>query len=254
VRRLTPLLLLTAVLAAAAGCAGGANAGGKPTLKVAAAASLKQAFTAYGSSFTAARSAFSFAGSDVLAAQIEQGARPDVYAAANSKLPAELYAKHLVERPVAFATNELVLAVPATGAKVRALADVARPGVSVARGDTSVPVGAYTDKVLALLPAAQRRAITANVRSTEPDVAGVVGKLTQGAVDAGFVYLSDVRGAGGRIKAIRLPARLQPQVTYAAAVVRGTKSEDAARRFVAGLRDAGGRRALEAAGFGAPPA
>ena len=43
------------------------------------------------------------------------------------------------------------------------------------------------------LPAEQREAILANVRSNEPDVAGVVGKVAQGAVDAGFVYVTDVR-------------------------------------------------------------
>ena len=39
---------------------------------------------------------------------------------------------------------------------------------------------------------AQSEAILANVRSEEPDVAGIIGKLTQGAVDAGFVYVTDV--------------------------------------------------------------
>ena len=65
----------------------------------------------------------------------------------------------------------------------------------------------YTRKVLDKLPAAQRKAILANVRSNEPDVGGVVGKVTQGAVDAGFVYVTDVEAAGGKLKAIDLPGR-----------------------------------------------
>ena len=36
-------------------------------------------------------------------------------------------------------------------------------------------------------------------------MAGIVGKLTQGAVDAGFVYISDVRATDGKLKAIELP-------------------------------------------------
>ena len=92
--------------------------GGKPQLTVSAAASLKTAFTEYGKQFPDADARFSFAGSDELAAQIEQGVKPDVYAAANTKLPDELYAKGLVEKPTVFAGNRLVLAVPAEDAKV----------------------------------------------------------------------------------------------------------------------------------------
>ena len=62
---------------------------------------------------------FSFAGSDELAAQIRQGVKPDVFASANTKLPDELYAKGLVEKPTVFAANRLVLAVPAAGGEGR---------------------------------------------------------------------------------------------------------------------------------------
>ena len=54
----------------------------------------------------------SFAGSDELAAQIRQGAKVDVYAAANTRIPDELHSDDLLEQPVEFATNEFVLAVP----------------------------------------------------------------------------------------------------------------------------------------------
>ena len=60
-----------------------------------------------------------------------------------------------------------------------------------------MPIGAYTREVLGRLPAAQAKAILDNVRSKEPDVKGIVGKLTQGAVDAGFVYRSDVDATNG---------------------------------------------------------
>ena len=40
----------------------------------------------------------SFAGSDELAAQIRQGAKVDVYAAANTRLPDELYDEGLLEQ------------------------------------------------------------------------------------------------------------------------------------------------------------
>jgi molybdate transport system substrate-binding protein len=116
-----------------------------------------------------------------------------------------------------------------------------------------VPVGDYTRKVLDGLGAAQRKAILGNVRSNEPDVKGVVGKLTQGAVDAGFVYRSDVRAADDQLKAIALPAELKPKVAYGVAVVKGAKHPKQARAFIAGLLDGAGAQALEDAGFLPPP-
>jgi molybdate transport system substrate-binding protein len=93
----------------------------------------------------------------------------------------------------------------------------------------------------------------ANVRSEEPDVTGIVGKLTQGAVDAGFVYITDVRGSKGALRAIELPAAVKPTASYGVAVVKGTKHPAEARKFIAGLIDGQGLRDLLAAGFERPP-
>jgi molybdate transport system substrate-binding protein len=251
-RRAALLALMLAAIAA--GCGGGdEKAGGRQPLVVSAAASLKEAFTGYGNDFAGADVRFSFAGSDELAAQIRQGVKPDVFAAANTKLPDQLYQEGLVERPTVFAGNELVVAVPATGAKVASLDDLAARGTTIAIGAQGVPVGDYTRKVLAALPAARRTAILGNVRSNEPDVKGVVGKLTQGAVDAGFVYRSDVTAAGDALQAIALPSELQPKVAYGVAVVRGARHAAQARAFVRGLLDGAGAHALRAAGFLPPP-
>ena len=252
-RRLLAVCAVACALAlAACGDDDTGGSGSTPALRVAAAASLKEAFTQYGEAFDAARAQFSFAGSDELAAQIRAGAKPDVFAAANAKLPDALYAEGLVEKPVAFARNRLVLAVPADGARVGGLDDLAREGITIAMGAPSVPVGSYTRKVLDGLPAAQRRAILANVRSNEPDVGGVVGKVAQGAADAGFVYVTDVKGAGGRLRAIDLPPSLSPEVVYEAAVVQGTGHPEQARAFLNGLLTGPGRAALGAAGFQQP--
>jgi molybdate transport system substrate-binding protein len=246
-----------AALAVAAGCGGDdEQSSGRPArqpLIVSAAASLKDAFTTYGNSFSSADVKLSFAGSDELAAQIRQGVKPDVFAAANTKLPDELYADDLVEKPAVFAGNELVIAVPASESKIDSLDDLAASGVKLAIGAEGVPVGDYTRKVLDGLPAAQRKAILANVRSNEPDVKGVVGKLTQGAVDAGFVYRSDVRAADDQLEAITLPAELKPKVAYGVAVVKGAKHPEQARAFGQGLLNGAGAKALEAAGFLPPP-
>jgi molybdate transport system substrate-binding protein len=252
-------VLLVALLVALAGCGGGDESTGgeggqeRPRLVVSAAASLKTAFTAYGREFPDADVRLSFAGSGELAAQIRQGVTPDVFAAADTKLPEQLFADGLVERPTVFAGNRLVLAVPAGERKVRGLEDLERGNTPLAIGAEGVPVGSYTRTVLERLPAARRRAVLANVRTEEPDVGGIVGKLTQGAVDAGFVYVSDVRGTDGALRAIELPPDLQPDVAYGVAVVKGASQPAAARRFIAGLLDGRGAEALRAAGFEPPP-
>ena len=253
------LLALGLVAALAGGCGGdddytgGESAGGKPQLVVSAASSMTEALTACSKSYPDAELKLQFAGSDELAAQIRQGVKPDVFAAANTRLPNELHSEGLLSKPVVFATNEFVLAVP-DGSDIAGLDDLEATGVKIAIGSESVPVGSYTRTVLAKLPESESSKILGNVRTQEPDVAGIVGKLTQGAVDAGFVYISDVRATDGKLKAIELPEALQPTVGYGVAVVRGAKNGDAAKAFVDGLLDGDGKRALDDAGFEPPPA
>ena len=152
-----------------------------------------------------------------------------------------------------FAANQLVLAVPADGTVTEPRRPRPSPGTTIAMGSESVPVGSYTRKVLDGLPAAEKAAILANVRSNEPDVGGVVGKVAPGAVDAGFVYITDVQATDGKLKAIDLPADLKPQVAYGVAVVKGAKHPGAAQQFVDGLLNGSGREALDRAGFLPPP-
>lgn len=239
-------LLAALVLLALGGCGGSS---GKPTLTVSAAASLKAAFTAYGQQFNAATVRFSFAGSDMLAAQIEQGARPDVFASANTKLPDLLYRKRLSSKPTVFAANRLVIAVPAGSSKVRTVADLGKPGVRIAIGSATVPIGSYTRTVLSHLPPSARQRILSNVRSQEPDVTGIVGKLTQHSVDAGFTYVTDVKATKGALKAIILPASLRPIAAYGVVIVNGTKHRREAQRFITGLLTGAGRAKLARAGF-----
>lgn len=251
-RHATRLLAVSvvAVLAlAGAGCGSDDGASGGGDVLVSAATSLKTAFTSYGEQFSDADAQFSFAGSDELAAQVRSGAKPDVFASANTKLPDALYADGLVEKPTVFASNRLVLAVAAANTKVRSLDDLGAGGVTIAIGSPTVPIGSYTRKVLGRLDAVQRKAILANVRSNEPDVGGISAKLTQKAVDAGFLYITDVTATNGRLKAIELPDRLQPAVAYGVAIVKGAAHRKAAQAFIAGLLGGAGTKALTDAGF-----
>ena len=236
------------------GSGGGGGSGGEdPTrLTVSAAASMTEAIERCAPEFGSAENAdmkLSFAGSDELAAQIRQGVKVDVYAAANTRLPDALYDEDLLSKPVEFATNEFVLAVPADS-DIKSVDDLTAEGTKIAIGSDSVPIGEYTRETLAKLPSDQEKAILDNVRSNEPDVKGIVGKLTQGAVDAGFVYVTDVNASGGDLTAIDLPPKLEPQVTYGAGVVEAARQPELAQTFVDGLSDGDCATALEEAGFG----
>jgi molybdate transport system substrate-binding protein len=256
--------ILTLVLAAAAlvlvacgddddgGEATAGGDGGKPRLTVSAAASMTEALEACGPEFSEATVRLQFAGSDELAAQIRQGVKPDVYAAANTTLPDELNEEGLLSKPVEFATNEFVLAVP-KDSDINSIDDLTAEDVTIAIGAEDVPIGSYTRETLAKLPPNQEKAILDNVRSNEPDVKGIVGKLTQGVADAGFVYVTDVNATDGELEAIKLPADLQPTVTYGAGVVEGAEQPEQAQTFVDQLVSGPCADALQEAGFGPAP-
>jgi molybdate transport system substrate-binding protein len=189
---------------------------------------------------------YNFAGSDELATQIREGAPADVYAAASSKYPQELLAEGLVEEPVTFASNRLVVIVPAANpAGIKEIADVTEPGTKLVIAAEGVPVGDYTRQVL------QDLGLTAaldNVISNE-DVKGVVGKVTLGEADAGFVYATDAAVAGDDVTALELPEGSQPPIEYQIAVVADSENREAAEAFVEKVLGVEGREQLEAAGF-----
>jgi molybdate transport system substrate-binding protein len=193
---------------------------------------------------------YSFAGSDQLAFQIQQGAPADIYAAASPKYPDQLYAQSLVFKPRVFATNELVLIVPrANDAGIHSVYDLQRSGVRLVIGAQGVPVGDYARKALAALGLSS---VLDNVVSEELDVKGVVAKVALGEADAGFVYRTDALAARRDVSAIKLPQQARPSIAYELAVVRSTKHLTAARAFVARVLGRSGRLALARAGFGLP--
>ena len=246
-RRVAAASVLAGAVASLLPAAGAARVASSGRLTVFAAASLTEVLPTID-----ARPRYGFAGSDTLAAQIAQGAPADVFVAASPKYPEQLYEQGLVQKPIPFATNTLVLVVPRSNpAGIRTVDDLAKPGVKVVIGDPSVPVGAYTRTVLANLGISAP--VMKNVVSQETDVRSVLAKVALGEADAGFVYVTDARTVKGKVKAIALRESAQPHVVYEAAVVKGTKHLQAAYRYVTRLIRPPAQRALAAAGFGHRP-
>ena len=127
---------------------------------------------------------YSFAGSDALAAQIRLGAPADVFASANMSLPNALYAQGLVEKPVVFTTNKLVLVVPKSNpAGIKTVFDLRRPGIKLLVGTPTVPIGSYTRTILKNLALTS---VLSNVVSQETDVRSILSKVALGEADAGL--------------------------------------------------------------------
>jgi molybdate transport system substrate-binding protein len=194
---------------------------------------------------------YSFAGSNTLAQQIRQGAPFDVFLSASPSYPQQLFAAGLTRKPVAFATNSLVLIVPRSNPqKIKTVFDLAkRPKLRLVVAGPAVPIRLYTRKCLKRLGLLKvlRRTV-----SLETDVKGVVGKVALGEADAGFVYRTDVAPVAGKVKVIELPHRAQPRVLYAGAIATQPKSLESAQAFMIELLSTDGRRQLRAAGFGLP--
>jgi molybdate transport system substrate-binding protein len=221
--------LLFAVSLCVGVSAGGASAkSGRSTagITVYAAASLTDVFPKIDPSNT-----YNFAGSNALATQITNGAPADVFASANTTLPAQLYAAGTVEKPVTFTRNTLVAIVPKSNPQnIKSIYDIAKPGVKLDIANSAVPVGAYTLQIWKQM--GLTAPMTANVVSQETDVRIVLQKVQLGQADAGFVYSTDAETVPNDVVVIPVPAWAQPKVAYAMAVVTKSPNQAAAQAFV----------------------
>jgi molybdate transport system substrate-binding protein len=194
---------------------------------------------------------YSFAGSDQLAIQIQQGAPADVYAAASPKQPELLYRNGLVRKPSVFATNKLIVLVPRSNpGGIHDVYDLRRAGLKIVIGDRTVPIGVYARQILDTLGITND--VMKNVVSQETDVKGIVTKVALGEADAGFVYLTDAKPVASRTRAVALPQWAQPPIRYEIAVVTASGSQTAAKAFVKKVLSKRGRLLLAKAGFGLP--
>jgi molybdate transport system substrate-binding protein len=217
-------------------------------ISVYAATSLTNAFPKIDS-----RPAFNFAGSDALAAQIEAGGAADVFAAASPTFPKKLYAAGKCTKPVTFATNVLVLITPRSNpAHIHSVSDLARGSKKkLAIGEASVPIGAYTRKLLKYMRLSS--VLTRNTVSDEPNVGAIVSAVALGSADAGFVYITDWKANRSHLHKISIPHSVQPRVRYQMCrVIRPGADIAGANRFMRKVLGPSGRAVLHKYGFGLP--
>lgn len=188
--------------------------------------------------------AFSFAGSQLLAQQILQGAPADVFASADEKTMQKLVDAHLVEGPRIFAHNKLEIAVrPGNPKNVTSLSDLSRSDLAVVLADPSVPAGNYSRQALTAAGA------SVHPKSLELDVKSALAKVSSGEADATIVYVSDVHSAGGSVTGITIADAQNVVAVYTAAVLTRTGNTAGARAFLDDLVSGSGHTALAASGF-----
>lgn len=245
-------------LAALAGClllAGCGNSGSSATQQrtvvVFAAASLKESFTTIAHDFEAKHPGvtvkLNFAGSDTLAAEINGGAPVDVFASASPKtmeLVTLTHAKRGIGQPKTFTRNQLEIVVPPGNPKhITDLADTAKPGIKLVICAISVPCGAVTQRVYA---AARLQARPA---SLELDVKSVLNKVELGEADAGLVYVSDVKTAGGKVSGVTFPESNNVIATYPIVGINTGKDPADGKAFIAFVLSKDGQDVLTGNGF-----
>lgn len=244
------VLLLGAVLLA--GCSGGGGGDGdRPELVVLAAASLTDVMTELAAEFERQEGVdvvLSLGGSSTLAQQVVSGAPADLFVAASDEtMQVVTRAGRNLGAPVVLARNRLQIAVPpGNPGNVRGLRDLARDELDIALCARPVPCGAAAERVLAAA------GVTAAPDTLEQDVKAVLSKVRLREVDAGLVYVTDVRAAGDDVEGVEVPEAGAAANPYPAVVLEGSDDPDLAKRFLALLTSAEGRRVLARAGF-APP-
>ena len=234
------------------------------SVTVFAAASLTEAFTAIGKSFEKAHPGvtvqFNFAGSQILATQLEQGAKADVFASADQRWIKYADDKKLLSAPaVMFARNRLVVVLPKSNpGGIESLQDLARPGIKLILAGQQVPVGAYSREALMRLDSAPgfprkfNQLVLSNLVSEEENVRAVAAKVQLREADAGIVYQTDVtRNLRPQLRLIEIPDAYNPIAQYPIAPVTGGSA--LGTEFIAMVLSAEGQAVLSGLGF-MPPA
>lgn len=185
--------------------------------------------------------------SSALAQQIVDGAPATVFASADRSAMERIGSRAVT--PAVFATNQLVIAVPAGNpagvSDLSVFGDTSRRTGLCAE---SAPCGRYARRVL------ERSGVSATPVTEEPDVRSLLAKVASGDLDAGIVYATDVRSAAGSVVSVAIPEADQVDVEYLIAATTsptGGPPSAASTAFVDWVLGPG-QLTLSAAGFGAP--
>ena len=261
---------MTAVSGSTAVMAGEESSNGKTELIVFAAASMTETLTEIAEDYKEVAPdvelVFTFDSSGTLKTQIEEGADCDIFISAAPKQMNQLDASKDAEggnedgldfvlegTRFDLLENKVVLVVPEGNPKgIGSYDDLAAglkdDGILMAMGNEDVPVGQYTQKILAYFDLDEEELAQAGCITYGTNVKEVTTQVSEGTVDCGVIYATDAFSAG--LEAVdTATAEMCGQVIYPAAVLNTTQNEEAAKAFLEYLTGPEASAVFEAVGF-----
>ena len=255
--------------ASSAAASSEAASGESVELIVFAAASLTETLNAIAETYSAENPgvtfSFNFDSSGTLKTQIQEGADCDLFISAGQKQMNQLDSTASADvntegldfvnsdSRVDLLENKVVLCVPENGDKgidsFDSLAEHLKAGdILFCMGNSDVPVGQYTQKILAYYALDEEALAAAGVITYGSNVKEVTTQITEASVDAGVVYCTDAFSAG-LTPVDEATKEMCGQVIYPAAVLKAAPNAEAAREFLAYLQTDRAATVFESVGF-----
>ena len=255
--------------ASSAAASSEAASGESVELIVFAAASLTETLNAIAETYSAENPgvtfSFNFDSSGTLKTQIQEGADCDLFISAGQKQMNQLDSTASADvntegldfvdsdSRVDLLENKVVLCVPENGDKgidsFDSLAEHLKAGdILFCMGNSDVPVGQYTQKILAYYDLDEEALAAAGVITYGSNVKEVTTQVSEASVDAGVVYCTDAYSAG-LTPVDEATKEMCGQVIYPAAVMKNALHAEAAKEFLAYLRTDKAATVFESVGF-----
>lgn len=270
-RKLVSIMITCVMVLSLVACGSKAEEAAEPKteLTVFAAASMTETLTKIGDLYMAenpdVKVVFNFDSSGTLKTQIQEGANCDVFISAGQKQMNQLditadpevntEGLDFVEEDTRciILENKVTLCVTeGNEAGIETFDDWAaalREGtILMAMGNSDVPVGQYTQKILAYYELSEENLANAGVISYGSNVKEVTTQITEGSVDCGVIYCTDAFSAGLTI-CDYATAQMCGQVIYPAAVLNVSQNKEAAQEFLAFLQTDPCMEIFEGVGF-----
>lgn len=248
-----------------------ADAGEKTELVVFAAASmtetLNQIKTDYEAQHKDITLTYNFDSSGTLKTQIQEGATCDVFISAAQKQMDQLDAsKDNTANPeqldfinsdsrMDLLENKVVLVVPENNPKnINSFDDLKSKlesgDVLLAMGNSDVPVGQYTQKILQYWGLDEKALADAGEITYGSNVKEVTTQVSEGSADCGVVYYTDAYSAGLKIVG-EATEEMCGKTIYPAAVMKNSEHPEQAQEFLAYLSSDAAAKVFEKVGFAA---